>query len=158
MKPYESVMPTQTACTNLHFPICATCSGNHALQECAALKPAQELCHKDIVSDFLMSHGIYPHLLGYRYLRSALMRGLGNPYFFDRITQVCYPVLAEEFHTNAQSVERAIRHALLRAEERGVSATAKAWGHCTNREFLVRACEYISILTESSAITEYNSL
>lgn len=158
MKSYESVMLTQTAHTNLHFPICATCSGNHVLQECVASKPKQDLRHKDMISDFLLSYGIYPHLLGYRYLRSALMRGLGNPYFFDRITQVCYPVLAEEFQTNAQSVERAIRHALLRAEERGVSATAKAWGHCTNREFLIRASEYISVLIEPPIATEYNSL
>ncbi len=158
MKPHESATTTtKTACCT---------STNHltrvkiarALQKRAVSKPAQELYRKDVISDFLMSHGIYPHLLGYRYLRSALMRGLVHPYFFDHITQVCYPALAEEFHTNAQSVERAIRHALLRAEEREASATAKEWGHCTNREFLVRACEYIRILTESSAITENNTL
>lgn len=157
MKPYESVMPVKTVCTNSNYSVSVACSDNHALQDCIAAKSAQELYHKDVISDFLMAHGIYPHLLGYRYIRSALMRGLVNPYFFDRITQVCYPVLAEEFHTNPQSVERAIRHALLRAEENGSSATAKAWGHCTNREFLVRACEYISIMTESSAIMERNT-
>lgn len=156
MKPYESATPTKTVCTSPNYLACI--NSNHALQKRAVSKPAQELYRKDIISDFLMSHGIYPHLLGYRYLRSALLRGLANPYFFDRITQVCYPALAEEFHTNAQSVERAIRHALLRAEERGASVTAKEWGHCTNREFLVRACEYICILTESSAITENNTL
>ncbi len=108
----------------------------------------QDAYRKDIVSEFLLSHGIYPHLRGYRYLRVALLRGLADPYFFDNVTHVCYPELAREFHATEQSVERAIRHALLRAEERAVSETARQWGHCTNREFLVRATEHIRLLMQ----------
>ncbi len=146
MKPYDQTIPTAIVRKNPN--ILAFINKNHAFQKRTAPKPMHDLYRKDIVSDFLMSHGIYPHLRGYRYLRSALLRGLENPYFFDHITQICYPLLAEEFHASPQSVERAIRHALLRAEERAISATAKEWGHCTNREFMVRACEHIRILME----------
>ncbi len=144
MKSYEPVGMTEAVINEYDVPVCI--HAERGMQNPDAAQTVQTSCQRDVVSDFLMSHGIYPHLLGYRYLRSALLRGLECPYFFDNITQVCYPLLAEEFHTNAQSVERAIRHALLRAEERSVSETAKAWGHCTNREFLVRACEYICIM------------
>lgn len=97
-----------------------------------------------MISDFLLKHGLYPHLPGYRYLRSALLHAMADPDFFDNLSRVCYPQLAQEFHTNERCVERAIRHAPGRATDSDQCIIPQP-DRCSNREFMVRASEYIRL-------------
>ncbi len=117
------------------------CTAEAKEQPISSYTDNNKLC---IVSDFLSNHGLYPHLLGYRYLRSALLHAMADPTFFDNLSRVCYPQLAREFHTNERCVERAIRHALGRATDSDQCIIPQP-DRCSNREFMVRASEYIQL-------------
>lgn len=113
-----------------------------ALSELAELQECTELQVSRIVGSRLIAVGTLPHLLGYRYFRSAVVHALKEPDYLSNLSKICYPQLAKEFHTNARCVERAMRHALVRAN---MYDTEDPWhlGHRSNREFLVMFTEYI---------------
>lgn len=56
--------------------------------------------------------GVPDHLLGYRYLQTAIVRAVEEPDAVHCITSLLYPSVARRFGTTAQLVERAIRHAV----------------------------------------------
>lgn len=113
-----------------------------ALSDPAELQESMELQMHRVVSAHLIAVGVLPHLLGYRYLRSAVVHALKEPDYLSNLSKICYPQLAKEFHTNERCVERAMRHALVRAN---VYESESLWhtGQRSNREFLVMFTEYI---------------
>lgn len=114
------------------------------LKECTNLTEEQLCALMQMISAQLLSVGIYPHLLGYHYLRSAVIHGLDDPQFLSNLSLICYPQLAKEFHTNVRCVERAIRHALERANSQAC-ADIFSTGRKSNREFLMMFTEHIRI-------------
>jgi two-component system response regulator (stage 0 sporulation protein A) len=64
------------------------------------------------VAEILRELCITPELLGYKYLKKALMLCATNPDTIDGITKVLYPTVAKQYDTEASRVERAIRHAI----------------------------------------------
>ena len=71
------------------------------------------------ISEIFISIGIPPHIKGYNYLRSGIKMTIHNPYIINSVTKQLYPSIAKEFDTTPSKVERAIRHAIEVAWNRG---------------------------------------
>ncbi len=71
------------------------------------------------ISSIFISIGIPPHIKGYGYLRESIKMAVENPQIINNITKGLYPVIGEKFDTSASKVERAIRHAIEVAWNRG---------------------------------------
>ncbi len=72
-----------------------------------------------VVTDVLHQMGIPAHIKGYHYLREAIILSLADEEMLESITKLLYPTIAERFDTTASRVERAIRHAIETAWDRG---------------------------------------
>lgn len=71
------------------------------------------------ISEIFISIGIPPHIKGYGYLREGIKMTIERPYIINSVTKELYPSIAEKFSTTASKVERAIRHAIEVAWNRG---------------------------------------
>lgn len=65
--------------------------------------------------------GVPAHIKGYSYLRTAIMNAVRDSHLMDSITKLLYPTVAETYNTTSTRVERAIRHAISCAWDRGGS-------------------------------------
>ena len=77
---------------------------------------------KDIdekITNIFITVGIPAHIKGYQFLREAIKLSMENPDIINSITKKLYPSIAEKFETSASKVERAIRHAIEVAWNRG---------------------------------------
>ncbi len=63
--------------------------------------------------------GIPAHIKGYQYLRYAIMMVIKDNRIINEVTKTLYPSVATEFNTTSSRVERAIRHAIEVAWDRG---------------------------------------
>ncbi|MBE7085503.1 MAG: sporulation transcription factor Spo0A [Clostridiales bacterium] len=71
------------------------------------------------ISEIFISIGIPPHIKGYGYLREGIKMMTEKPGIINSVTKELYPSIAEKFSTSASKVERAIRHAIEVAWNRG---------------------------------------
>ena len=71
------------------------------------------------ISEIFISIGIPPHIKGYGYLREGIKMTIEQPYIINSVTKELYPSIAKKFSTTASKVERAIRHAIEVAWNRG---------------------------------------
>lgn len=71
------------------------------------------------ISKIFISVGIPPHIKGYQYLREGVKMAVSNPEVINNITKKLYPLIGEKYNTSASKVERAIRHAIEVAWNRG---------------------------------------
>lgn len=71
------------------------------------------------ISHIFISVGIPAHIKGYKFLREAIKMSIEDPNIINSITKRLYPTIAEKFETSASKVERAIRHAIEVAWNRG---------------------------------------
>lgn len=71
------------------------------------------------ISNIFISIGIPPHIKGYGYLREGICMAVEDPGIINNVTKVLYPKVAEKFQTSPSKVERAIRHAIEVAWNRG---------------------------------------
>lgn len=71
------------------------------------------------ITNIFITVGIPAHIKGYQFLREAIKLSMGNPEIINSITKKLYPTIAEKFETSASKVERAIRHAIEVAWNRG---------------------------------------
>lgn len=71
------------------------------------------------ISDIFISIGIPPHIKGYGYLREGIKRTVKRPELINSVTKELYPSVAKAYGTTASKVERAIRHAIEVAWNRG---------------------------------------
>ena len=77
--------------------------------------------------------GVPAHIKGYQYIREAIMYVIENEDAINSITKVLYPTLAERFETTPSRVERAIRHAIEVAWNRGqLEMHDKIFGYTVN--------------------------
>ncbi len=72
-----------------------------------------------VVTDIIHQIGIPAHIKGYHYLREAILLSLDDSEMLECVTKLLYPTVAEHFKTTASRVERAIRHAIETAWDRG---------------------------------------
>lgn len=97
------------------------------------------------VTDMIHEIGVPAHIKGYQYLREAIMMCVKDMEMLNSITKLLYPTIAERYQTTPSRVERAIRHAIEVAWNRGRMETLEALfgytvnigkGKPTNSEFI----------------------
>jgi len=71
------------------------------------------------ISNIFITVGIPAHIKGYQFLREAIKLTVDNPEIINSITKKLYPTIATKYVTSASKVERAIRHAIEVAWNRG---------------------------------------
>lgn len=71
------------------------------------------------ISNIFITVGIPAHIKGYQFLREAIKMAIDTPEIINSITKKLYPAIAEKYDTSASKVERAIRHAIEVAWNRG---------------------------------------
>ena len=81
-------------------------------------KSKSKVIEEQITTVFL-TIGIPAHIKGYQYLREAIKLTFEHPNYINNITKELYPAIAQKFETTPSKVERAIRHAIEIAWNRG---------------------------------------
>lgn len=71
------------------------------------------------ITNIFITVGIPAHIKGYQFLREAIKMAIKKPDIINSITKELYPSIASKFDTSASKVERAIRHAIEVAWNRG---------------------------------------
>ena len=71
------------------------------------------------ISEIFIAIGIPPHIKGYGYLREGIKMMVERPSVINSVTKELYPSIAKKFSTTPSKVERAIRHAIEVAWNRG---------------------------------------
>lgn len=71
------------------------------------------------VTEILHQIGVPAHIKGYHYLRDSIIMAIENPDIINAVTKQLYPGVARRYNTTASRVERAIRHAIEVAWDRG---------------------------------------
>jgi len=71
------------------------------------------------VTEIIHEIGVPAHIKGYQYLRHAILMSVRDIDNINAITKVLYPTVARKFKTTSSRVERAIRHAIEVAWDRG---------------------------------------
>ena len=98
--------------------------------------------------------GVPAHIKGYQYLREAIIFTVNDMEAINAVTKVLYPAVARKFGTTASRVERAIRHAIEVAWDRGDLETlqkyfgytvSNAKGKPTNSEFIAMISDRLQL-------------
>lgn len=71
------------------------------------------------ITNIFITVGIPAHIKGYQFLREAIKLAIATPEIINSITKKLYPTIAKKYSTSASKVERAIRHAIEVAWNRG---------------------------------------
>ena len=94
------------------------------------------------------------HIKGYQYLREAILIAVADMDVINAVTKVLYPEVAKRFNTTASRVERAIRHAIEVAWDRGDLETLQKYvgytvsnvkGKPTNSEFIAMIADRLQL-------------
>lgn len=97
------------------------------------------------VTEILHQIGVPAHIKGYQFLRDAILLTMNDPEYINAVTKRLYPEIAKKNGTTASRVERAIRHAIEVAWDRGDVDTLNSYfgytihnlrGKPTNSEFI----------------------
>ena len=106
------------------------------------------------VTSIIHEIGVPAHIKGYQYLREAILIAVDNMDVINAVTKVLYPEVAKRFGTTASRVERAIRHAIEVAWDRGDLETlqkyfgytvSNAKGKPTNSEFIAMIADRLQL-------------
>ncbi|MBQ3235060.1 MAG: sporulation transcription factor Spo0A [Clostridia bacterium] len=94
-------------------------SGKEEIKENYTVIEKKKSSLDEKISKIFIAVGIPPHIKGYYYLREGVKMAVENPEIINNITKQLYPKIGERFNTTASKVERAIRHAIEVACNRG---------------------------------------
>ena len=72
-----------------------------------------------MITEIIHEIGVPAHIKGYHYLREAIILSIKNSDIVNSVTKLLYPTVAKAYGTTASRVERAIRHAIEVAWDRG---------------------------------------
>ena len=107
-----------------------------------------------MVTSIIHEIGVPAHIKGYQYLREAIILTINDMDAINAVTKVLYPEVAKKFSTTPSRVERAIRHAIEVAWDRGdVETLQKFFGYTvsgikgkpTNSEFIAMIADCLSL-------------
>lgn len=122
----------------------------------------QTLRERDLetqVTNVIHQIGVPAHIKGYQYIRSAIMMVIEDSSIINAVTKVLYPSVAKEYGTTASRVERAIRHAIEVAWDRGDIETLNSYfgytiqnsrGKPTNSEFIAMIADNLRLMNKMS--------
>lgn len=116
-----------------------------------------ELKTKDVETNitlYIQQLGVPAHIKGYQYIRDAISMVIEDMDAINSITKVLYPTVAKHYNTTASRVERAIRHAIEVAWDRGNPEILNDFfgytilsskGKPTNSEFIAMVADKIRL-------------
>lgn len=106
------------------------------------------------VTKIIHQIGVPAHIKGYQYLRTAILMTVRDSEVINSVTKVLYPTVAEKYQTTTSRVERAIRHAIEVAWDRGDVETLNSYfgytiqndrGKPTNSEFIAMIADNLRL-------------
>ncbi len=106
------------------------------------------------VTKIIHQIGVPAHIKGYQYLRCAILMAVDDSEIINSVTKVLYPSVAKKFGTTTSRVERAIRHAIEVAWDRGDVDTLNSYfgytiqntrGKPTNSEFIAMIADNLRL-------------
>lgn len=106
------------------------------------------------ITDLLHEIGVPAHIKGYMYLRESITMVYNNIDILGSITKVLYPMVAKKYKTTSSRVERAIRHSIEVAWNRGnVDAISQIFSYTisynkskpTNSEFIAMIADKLRL-------------
>ena len=117
-----------------------------------------------MVTNIIHEIGVPAHIKGYQYLREAIIIAVDDMDVINAITKVLYPQVAKTFQTTPSRVERAIRHAIEVAWDRGDLDTLQSFfgytvsntkGKPTNSEFIALIADRLQLQLKSAEAAQY---
>lgn len=115
-------------------------------------KPEQRL--ETMVTEVIHEIGIPAHIKGYQYIREAIILTVRDMDLINAVTKALYPMVAKRYNTTPSRVERAIRHAIEVAWDRGdIEILQKYFGYTvsnvkgkpTNSEFVALIADRLQL-------------
>lgn len=106
------------------------------------------------ISEIMHQIGVPAHIKGYQYLREAILLSVDDDEMINSVTKYLYPTVAKKFGTTPSRVERAIRHAIEVAWDRGdVDVLSSYFGYTiqnqrgkpTNSEFIAMISDRLKL-------------
>ncbi len=106
------------------------------------------------VTKIIHQIGVPAHIKGYQYLRTAIMMTISDNEIINSVTKILYPSVAKKYATTTSRVERAIRHAIEVAWDRGDIETLNSYfgytvqnsrGKPTNSEFIAMIADNLRL-------------
>ena len=119
---------------------------------------------KNRVTAVIHEIGVPAHIKGYQYLREAIIIAVNDMDVINAITKVLYPQVAKNFGTTPSRVERAIRHAIEVAWDRGDLDTLQRFfgytvsntkGKPTNSEFIALIADKLQLQLKSAEAAQF---
>ena len=117
-----------------------------------------------MVTGIIHEIGVPAHIKGYQYLREAIIIAVNDMDVINAITKVLYPQVAKTFQTTPSRVERAIRHAIEVAWDRGDLDTLQRFfgytvnstkGKPTNSEFIALIADKLQLQLKAAEVVNY---
>ena len=133
-------------------------------QKMPANRQANPQSIEAMVTGIIHEIGVPAHIKGYQYLREAIIIAVGDMDVINAITKVLYPQVAKTFQTTPSRVERAIRHAIEVAWDRGDLDTLQRFfgytvsntkGKPTNSEFIALIADKLQLQLKSSKVANF---
>jgi len=112
-----------------------------------------------MVTEIILQIGVPAHIKGYHYLRDSIMLAVDDPDIINSITKLLYPTVAKKNGTTSSRVERAIRHAIEVAWDRGDVDVLNSYfgytihnlrGKPTNSEFIAMIADKLRLRLKSA--------
>ena len=119
---------------------------------------------ESLVTGIIHEIGVPAHIKGYQYLREAIIIAVNDMDVINAITKVLYPQVAKAFQTTPSRVERAIRHAIEVAWDRGDLDTLQKFfgytvsntkGKPTNSEFIALIADKLQLQLKSTKVANF---
>ena len=107
-----------------------------------------------MVTEIIHQIGVPAHIKGYQYLREAIMLAVKDSEIINSVTKQLYPTVAKMHDTTSSRVERAIRHAIEVAWDRGDVDVLNSYfgytihngrGKPTNSEFIAMIADKLRL-------------
>ena len=129
-----------------------------------APRRADKTSIETMVTGIIHEIGVPAHIKGYQYLREAIIIAVNDMDVINAITKVLYPQVAKTFGTTPSRVERAIRHAIEVAWDRGDLDTLQRFfgytlsntkGKPTNSEFIALIADKLQLQLKSAEAAQF---
>lgn len=107
-----------------------------------------------LITDIIHQIGVPAHIKGYHYLREAIILAVNDDTIINSVTKLLYPTVAKRYSTTSSRVERAIRHAIEVAWDRGDVDVLNSYfgytihngrGKPTNSEFIAMIADKLRL-------------
>ncbi len=117
-----------------------------------------------MVTNIIHEIGVPAHIKGYQYLREAIIIAVEDMDVINAITKILYPQVAKTFQTTPSRVERAIRHAIEVAWDRGDLDTLQKFfgytvsntkGKPTNSEFIALIADKLQLQMKAAGAANF---